>query len=214
MSASQPTASGDRYANDGARTIGRYRLLGLVGRGGFGEVHAAHDPELDRRVALKILTRTEDHAAVARLRLEATTMARLSHPNVARVFDVGEVDGDLFIAMEFIRGATLLTWLSGQLHTWPEIRAVFLGAGQGLAAAHREGIVHRDFKPKSECPPQTPPLPPSGRILADRGDLRGAVCRVMPRHAAVLATGWQHEQDTPSEDAAVAGPLEARGAAH
>jgi len=149
MSASQPTASGDRYANDGARTIGRYRLLGLVGRGGFGEVHAAHDPELDRRVALKILTRTEDHAAVARLRLEATTMARLSHPNVARVFDVGEVDGDLFIAMEFIRGATLLTWLSGQLHTWPEIRAVFLGAGQGLAAAHREGIVHRDFKPEN-----------------------------------------------------------------
>ena len=149
MSAPQPTAPAVRDANDDTRTIGRYRVLDLVGRGGFGEVHAAHDPELDRRVALKILTRTEDHAAVARLRREATTMARLSHPNVARVFDVGEVDGNLFIAMEFIRGATLRTWLSGQLRTWPEIRAVFLAAGQGLAAAHREGIVHRDFKPEN-----------------------------------------------------------------
>ena len=57
-------------------------------------------------------------------------------------------------------------------------------------------LLSRDFNPKSECPPQTPPLPPSGRILADRGDLRGEVCRVMPRHAAVLATNWQREGDT------------------
>ena len=131
----------------GSRKVGRFTVLGLVGRGGFGEVYAAHDPELDRRVALKVLAHTEDPAAVERLRLEAMTMARLSHPNVARVFDVGDVDGHLFVAMEFIRGSTLRTWLAGQPRHWREICDVFIAAGQGLAAAHREGIVHRDFKP-------------------------------------------------------------------
>ncbi|HEY0138252.1 MAG TPA: serine/threonine-protein kinase [Nannocystis sp.] len=134
--------------DDGARMIGRFKVLGLVGRGGFGEVYAAHDPELDRRVALKVVPPTEDRAAVARLHREAMTMARLSHPNVARVFDVGDVDGHLFIAMEFIRGDDLRTWLSGQPRDWRAVREVFLAAGQGLAAAHREGIVHRDFTPE------------------------------------------------------------------
>ena len=146
---SAPPTAGSADAQDGGRKIGRYKILGLVGRGGFGEVHAAHDPELDRRVALKVLTRSEDPNAVALLRREATTMARLSHPNVVRVFDVGEVDGDLFIAMEFIRGVTLRSWLSGQVRSWPEIRAVFVATGQGLAAAHREGVVHRDFTPEN-----------------------------------------------------------------
>jgi eukaryotic-like serine/threonine-protein kinase len=141
-----PTEGAVRDA-DGTRRVGRFKVLGLVGRGGLGEVYAAHDPELDRRVALKVVAHTEDRAAIARLHREAMTMARLSHPNVARVFDVGDVDGHLFIAMEFVRGVTLRTWLSGQVRTWQEIRDVFLAAGQGLAAAHREGIVHRDFKP-------------------------------------------------------------------
>jgi predicted Ser/Thr protein kinase len=134
-------------AADGARKIGRFKVLGLVGRGGFGEVYAAHDPELDRRVALKVLAHTENRAAVASLHREALTMARLSHPNVARVFDVGDVDGHLFIAMEFVRGDTLRAWLRREQRSWSAIREVFLAAGQGLAAAHREGIVHRDFKP-------------------------------------------------------------------
>ncbi len=148
MIASSP-ADSVRDEDDGARRIGRFKVLGLVGRGGFGEVYAAHDPELDRRVALKVVPPTEDRAAVARLHREAMTMARLSHPNVARVFDVGEVDGHLFIAMEFIRGDDLRTWLSGQPRDWRAVREVFLAAGQGLAAAHREGIIHRDFKPEN-----------------------------------------------------------------
>jgi len=148
MFASSP-ADSVREADDGARMIGRFKVLGLVGRGGFGEVYAAHDPELDRHVALKVVPPTEDRAAVARLHREAMTMARLSHPNVARVFDVGEVDGHLFIAMEFIRGDDLRTWLSGQPRSWQRVREVFLAAGQGLAAAHREGIIHRDFKPEN-----------------------------------------------------------------
>ena len=148
MFASSP-ADSVRDTDDGARMIGRFKVLGLVGRGGFGEMYAAHDPELDRRVALKVVPPTEDRAAVARLHREAMTMARLSHPNVARVFDVGEVDGHLFIAMEFIRGDDLRTWLSGQPRSWQRVREVFLAAGQGLAAAHREGIIHRDFKPEN-----------------------------------------------------------------
>jgi serine/threonine protein kinase len=130
-----------------SRQIGRFTVLGLVGRGGLGEVYAAYDPELDRRVALKVLVHADDRSGLARLRREAMAMARLSHPNVARVFDVGSIDSRLFIAMEFIRGQTLRAWLAEQPRTWREIREVFLAAGQGLAAAHREGIIHRDFKP-------------------------------------------------------------------
>ncbi len=122
-------------------------MLGLVGRGGLGEVYAAYDPELDRRVALKVLVHADDRLGLARLRREAMAMARLSHPNVARVFDVGSVDSRLFIAMEFIRGQTLRAWLAETPRTWREVREVFLAAGHGLAAAHREGIIHRDFKP-------------------------------------------------------------------
>ncbi len=127
--------------------IGRFSVLGLVGRGGLGEVYAAYDPELGRRVALKIVADSEDRAGSARLRREATAMARLSHPNVARVYDVGYVDDQLFIAMEFIRGQTLRSWLAARPRAWRDVRTVFLSAGQGLAAAHREGITHRDFKP-------------------------------------------------------------------
>jgi len=77
----------------------------------------------------------------------AMAMARLSPPNVARVFDVGSNDSRLLIAMEFIRGQTLRAWLAEQPRSWREVREVFLAAGHGLAAAHHEGIVHRDFKP-------------------------------------------------------------------
>ncbi len=130
-----------------SRQIGRFTVLGLVGRGGLGEVYAAYDPELDRRVALKVLVHADDRSGLARLRREAMAMARLSHPNVARVFDVGSIDSRLFIAMEFIRGQTLRAWLAEQPRSWREVREVFLAAGHGLAAAHREGIIHRDFKP-------------------------------------------------------------------
>ncbi len=124
----------------------RYRVLEQIGVGGIGEVYAAYDAELDRRVALKVLV-ANDAAAVALLRREATTMARLSHPNVVRVFDVGLAGDRLFIAMEFVRGHDLRTWLATRPRTWPEIREVFVAAGHGLAAAHREGVSHRDFKP-------------------------------------------------------------------
>src|SRR5450432_326922 len=133
-------------------SIGRYVVLGLVGRGGMGEVYGAYDPELDRKVAVKLLrvkpgngvTLSEGRQRTLR---EAQAIARLSHPNVVVVYDVGTFEDKVFIAMEFVEGHTLTYWLESQRRTWQEILKVFVAAGRGLAAAHDKGLVHRDFKP-------------------------------------------------------------------
>jgi serine/threonine-protein kinase len=124
--------------------IGRFTVTALLGAGGMGEVYAARDPELDRLIAIKLL-RPELMRADARLRREARAMARLSHPNLVTVYDVGEHDGQLFVAMELIDGHTLRSWVRGR--PWREIVRAYVAAGRGLAAAHEAGIVHRDFKP-------------------------------------------------------------------
>ncbi|WP_163869966.1 protein kinase domain-containing protein [Myxococcus eversor] len=135
----------------GAR-VGRYIVLGLLGEGGMGRVHAAYDPELDRKVALKLLNLArlgEGSLTQARQRLEreARTMARLSHPHVAHLHDVGEFQGQLFLVMELVEGGTLRRWLSERPRTRREILARFIQAADGLAATHALGISHRDFKP-------------------------------------------------------------------
>ena len=132
--------------------IGRYVVLGLVGRGGMGEVYAAYDPELDRKVAVKLLrvkagngvTMTEGRQRTLR---EAQAIARLSDPNVVVVYDVGTFDDKVFIAMEFVEGNTVTFWLEQKPRTWQEVLRVFIAAGRGLTAAHEKGLVHRDFKP-------------------------------------------------------------------
>ncbi|MBL9028292.1 MAG: protein kinase [Myxococcales bacterium] len=131
-------------------SVGRYRLIERLGEGGMGVVYVAHDPELDRRVALKLL-RPEPNAATeqrrARLVLEAQAMAKLSHPNVVAVHDVGRVGEQLFLAMELVDGVTLTAWLAGDHRGERAVLPVLLAAGRGLAAAHGAGLVHRDFKP-------------------------------------------------------------------
>jgi serine/threonine protein kinase len=118
----------------------------------MGVVYEGHDPELDRRVALKVL-RPEVEAqrslqARARMMREAQALARLRHPNVTMVYEVGHGEtGAMFIAMELVEGRTLSRWLRSRPRSWHEIVEVFLQAGRGLAAAHRAGLVHRDFKP-------------------------------------------------------------------
>ncbi len=142
------TNAGQPGLRKGATLGGRYVLLERLGAGGMGEVFAAYDPQLDRRLALKLLRAGTLSAEEGRARLvrEAQAMARLSHPNVVTVFDVGHWEDRLFVAMEFVEGETLSNWLRGE-HDWKEIVRLFLEAGAGLAAAHSAGIVHRDFKP-------------------------------------------------------------------
>ena len=131
--------------------VGRYLVLTALGAGGMGVVFAAYDPQLDRKVALKLLRagltyNTKD--ARTRLRREAQAIAQLSHPNVVAAYDVGTTEeGDLYIAMEFVEGDTLTTWLKKWPRTWREIVDVFLQAARGLVAAHSVGLLHRDFKP-------------------------------------------------------------------
>ncbi len=128
--------------------VGRYVVLEMLGAGGMGVVYAAYDPELDRRIALKLVRNPSGIAEHAkRLRREAQAMAKVTHANVAQVFDVGNHGDEVFIAMEFIDGETLCAWLDNGHHSWQEIVDVFLKAGRGLSAAHRAGLVHRDFKP-------------------------------------------------------------------
>src|SRR5690606_19439633 len=135
--------------------VGRYVILERVGAGGMGVVYAAWDPKLDRKVALKLLhgasAKSSDHGQ--RLEREAQAMARLTHPNVIAVHDVGGRAARVFVAVECVEGETLGRWArldrSTELEprSWSEVLEVMLAAGRGLAAAHAQGLIHRDFKP-------------------------------------------------------------------
>jgi serine/threonine protein kinase/tetratricopeptide (TPR) repeat protein len=134
--------------------VGRYVILGWLGAGGMGVVYKAYDPELERAVALKLLhTAGAPDASSAtsrrdRLFREAKALARLSHPHVLAIFDVGTFEADVFLATEFVEGPTLAAWLKDEGgRARAEILSAFLDAGEGLAAAHQAGLVHRDFKP-------------------------------------------------------------------
>jgi tetratricopeptide (TPR) repeat protein len=155
--------------------VGRYLVIDRLGSGGMGVVYSAYDPELDRKVAIKLLlprpyakepmqraygkamqrlfgdpapaSEREPDPEQQRLLREAQATAQLSDPNVVTVHDVGEHEGHVFVAMEFVEGCTLRAWLDAQRRGWRDVLAVMTKAGAGLAAAHAKGLVHRDFKP-------------------------------------------------------------------
>ena len=179
--------------------LGKYRIVQQLGAGGMSTVWDARDIELDRRVALKLLS-TGDHRA--RMLREARAMARLRHPNVLTVFDAETLAGRDVIVMELIDGESLASWL-GRPHTRDEIVSALLAAGRGLAAAHAAGIVHRDFKPHNVL------LDVSGRIVVtDFGLARAAGEALEPTpRAAPIACGSGEQRDrssTPPFDSAPA----------
>ncbi|TMQ11248.1 MAG: tetratricopeptide repeat protein [Deltaproteobacteria bacterium] len=133
--------------------VGRFILLERLGAGSMGEIYAAYDDRLDRRIALKLVRHGANIAAPDELMLrEAKALAQVNHPNVVQIYDAGTHDGRLFIAMELIRGQTLTRWLGEAAHLprpyrRREILRRFISAGRGLEAAHAAGVAHRDFKP-------------------------------------------------------------------
>jgi tetratricopeptide (TPR) repeat protein len=130
--------------------VGRFVVLELLGSGAMGHVYAAYDPQLDRRVAIKVLRDTGGGAdARTRLLREAQALARIHHPNVIAVHEAGTFGDQVFLAMEFADGGTVRAWLAASPRRWPEIVRVFVQAGRGLAAAHAAGLVHRDIKPEN-----------------------------------------------------------------
>jgi tetratricopeptide (TPR) repeat protein len=137
------------YGFSPGTTVGRYVLGERLGAGGMGVVYSAHDARLDRSVALKLLRpdASGDGEAHRQLLREAQTLARLAHPNVVNVHDIGDFEGRVYVDMELVKGSTLAQWLAATRRTWEEVVGVFVQAGRGLAAAHAIGIVHRDFKP-------------------------------------------------------------------
>ncbi len=173
--------------------VDRFTLLEQVGSGGMGVVYAAHDPRLDRRVALKLLRRSGLGGAEQGLR-EARALARLSHPNVVTVFEAGLHEGQVFVAMELVEGRTLRQWLE-QRRPWREICEVLVAAGRGLAAAHAAGIVHRDFKPGNVLLGERTQVADFGLALADvpktstdQGDAPASEYRTSPlRRPGTLA---------------------------
>ncbi len=145
------SASPDNDALARGTRVGRYEIVSLVGAGAMGAIYSAIDPDLHRTVALKLVrTRAGSDASERRERLlrEARTMAKLAHPNVVAVHDVGTLGDRVFVAMDLVEGQTLRDWLAEPRPT-KDILATFLAAGRGLAAAHAANVVHRDFKPEN-----------------------------------------------------------------
>ncbi len=146
--ASEPSPGeidGERLPNVAAR-LDKFSVLRKLGSGGMGEVFAAYDEHLGRKVAIKLM-RKHLSAQTSRFVREAQGLARLSHPNVVQIYEIGTFEGRLFLAMEFVAGQTLRDWLRAKQRTREQIVAVFREAGRGLAAAHAANLVHRDFKP-------------------------------------------------------------------
>src|SRR5208282_916588 len=154
-SSSRPSSSAEYLLNEGRFLPGRlvasrYRIIALLGKGGMGEVYRADDLTLGQAVAMKFLPDEagRDQGLLERFRNEVRMARRVSHPNVCRVYDVGEVDGQTFFTMEYVDGEDLASLLR-RIGRLPQDKAVEIARQlcAGLAAAHAKGVLHRDLKP-------------------------------------------------------------------
>jgi len=140
------------FGEDAPMKIGRFDVVSRLGRGGMGIVYEGYDPQLDRRLAIKVMRAPAfaleaDPKRAQRLLREAQATAKLSHPNVVTVYEVGSIGDSVYMAMEYVDGQTLRQWSRYKARSWKEIVEVFIQAGRGLVHAHGAGLVHRDFKP-------------------------------------------------------------------
>ncbi|MEZ4430265.1 MAG: serine/threonine-protein kinase, partial [Nannocystaceae bacterium] len=192
-----PTLTGRAPADDVPESparIGRFVVLGRLGEGGMGTVFSAYDNDLDRKVAIKLVRPTlrERFGSRARVLREAQAMARISHPNVVQIYEVGEYERLVYVAMEFVKGETLGAWIErGGPRSRQELLDAFIAAARGLAAAHAAGVVHRDFKPDNVL------IGEDGRVLVvdfgiarapAEGERDASATRQPPSGGSVLAT--------------------------
>jgi eukaryotic-like serine/threonine-protein kinase len=175
-------------------TVGRYRIIRRIGQGGMGVVYLAHDPLLDRQVALKLLPAwlSGDAAANRRLMAEARAASALDDPHIATVYEAGETDdGRLFLAMAYCPGETLRERLTAGALSEDAARNIALGIVRGLAAAHARGIVHRDIKPENIV------VGPDGRVrILDFGIARAAEAVITRVHGTPGTVAYMSPEQT------------------
>lgn len=194
--------------SEASMKVGRFTTLYMLGKGAMATVYAAHDRELQRKVAIKFIHGSGGADEQQRFRHEAQALARISHPNVVQIYDSWAVAARTFIAMEFVHGVTLAVWEKSRARTLRETLDMYIQAGRGLVAAHQVGVIHRDFKPKYRRLSQTAPQPTDRPHSHSQGRFeRVDVDRAAPGRPGVphvLAKRWQRAG--PPEDQRGHGP--------
>lgn len=168
----------ERLFGEGATIVhvGRFELAEQLGAGGMGVVHRAFDPRLNRDIAVKILrNQAATDSERQRLLHEAQALAQLNHPNVVSIFEIGEHQAHLFLAMEYVAGSSGRQWAQAKSQPWRAALGIYLQAGDGLAAAHAAGLVHRDFKP-------------ANLLIGDDGRVRVADFGLAASHGAAMSS--------------------------